>query len=281
MRKLLLPLLLVLQHIAFAYSTEVSDTDLFVLKNGYSFKADLVDTSGKYYIYKVYRGERLLRCVKKTEVSTIKFNYVTPAPLAVKEPEAIEKPTAPVKPVVVEKKKFNPNSLALNVRKGFEVIDTVRIFYDQDITHYKTDENAVSAFSTPADLGPKFTQVEIDSSGYQGTKVNGKRQGSGSIYFDNGAVYSGKIANNVLQGFGYYSDEFIDYKGLFSKNMLNGLGLCYYFGIEDVLKDVVFKGEFRDGRFWEGELYYSTSDEKRYLQQFKQGNPAAAKIFDY
>lgn len=282
MKNFLLIIFLLLHQVLFAFTSLESDTDLFILKNGYNFKADMVDTSGKYYIYKVYRGERLLRCVKKTEVSNIKFNYTTPPPVAVVDPSQppVEKKEVPVAPPVVEKKKFNPYSVGVKIRKGFEAIDTVRLLYDQDMTHYKADDNSVNAFSTSVELGPKFTQVEIDSAGYQGAKLNGKRNGNGSVYFDNGAVFNGKIANNVLQGYGYYSDEIIDYKGLFANNKLNGLGICYYFGIEDILKDVVFKGEFRDGKFWEGELYYTTTDEKRYVQQFKQGNPGAAKLFD-
>jgi hypothetical protein len=270
---------------ALAFTHNVRDTDLFVLKNGYTFKADVVDTTGKYYVYKVYRGERLLRCVKKTEVSEIKFNYITPTVVAI-PPAAIEvKPTVktePVKPAapVIEKRIFNPYTAQLKVRKGFEVIDTVRIFYDLDLTHYKTDDNAINAFTSAVDLGPAFTQKEIDSTVYQGLKQNGKRNGAGILFFDNGAVFSGKIVNNVMQGYGYYSDEIIDYKGMFANNVLNGLGICYYFGIEDLLKEVVFKGEFRAGKFWEGELYYTTSDNKRFVQLFKLGNPSAAKMYD-
>ena len=269
----------------YGFHTIPRDTDLFVLNNGYNFKADMIDTTGKYYVYKVYRGERLLRCVKKTEVKEIKFNYVTPN-LVTKSPsttpvqETVK--TEPVKPPapVIEKNKYNPYTATLKIRKGFEVIDTVRIFYDQDLTHYKADDNAINAFTSAAEIGPHYSQAEVDSAVYQGLKQNGKRNGAGFLYFDNGSVYSGKIVNNVMQGFGYYSDEIMDYKGMFSNNMINGLGICYYFGIEDILKDVVLKGMFKDGKFWEGELFYTTIDNKRFVQQFKEGNPNAAKVFD-
>ena len=277
MKKRIFFLFLLTQQIAFAFTVIESDTDLFVLKNGYSFKADLVDTSGKYYVYKVYRGERLLRCVKKNEVSVIKFNFVTP-PMV--RNDAKQTATSGAIGPVAEKKKFNPYTNQLKVRKGFEVIDTVRLLYDQDMTRYKPDENGVSAFSTAVEMGPKFTQEEIDTSGYQGAMLNGKRNGRGTLYFNNGALFTGKMENNVMQGYGYYSDEIIDYKGMFANSMLNGLGVCYYFGIEDVLKDIVFKGEFKDGKFWEGELYYTTTDEKRYVQPFKQGNPNAARLYE-
>ncbi len=270
---------------AWAFKVVEKDTDLFVLKNGYNFKADIIDTSGKYYVYKVYRGERLLRCVKKTEVSEIKFNYISPkvvasTPAESKTPETVK--TEPVKPVVpvVEKRVFNPYTASLKIRKGFETIDTIRILYDQDMTHYKTDDNAINAFSSYAEMGPKFSQQEIDSAGYQGLKQNGKRNGGGILFFDNGAVYSGKIVNNVMQGYGNYSDEIIDYKGMMANNEFNGLGVCYYFGIEDILKDIVLKGEFKGGKFWEGDVYYTTADNKHYIQQFKQGNPNAARVYD-
>ncbi len=257
------------------------DTDLFILKNGYSFKADLIDTNCKYYVYNVYRGERLLRCVKKSEVSRITFNYITPAIVSVESrPPSYHPPEdlIPV-PVIVTKNKFNPYNVTLVIRKGFEVIDTVRTLYDQDLTHYKQDENAPNAFSSPIAMGPKYSQAELDSCDYQGTKANGKRQGGGILYFSNGAIYAGKISNNTLIGYGSYSDENIDYKGMFANNMLNGLGICYYFDNGDIYKDATFKGLFKDGLFWEGALFYTTADNQRYVQQFKQGNPDTAKVF--
>lgn len=266
-----------------SYSAE-NDTDLFVLKNGYTFKANIIDTSGKYYVYKVYRGERLLRCVKKTDVAELKLDYVAPPVVSVAKPEvttpANPEPVKAPDPPKPERKPFNPYTVTLNIRKGFEVIDTVRILYDQDLSRYKADESAINAFSSDARLGPQFTQAMVDAAKYQGPKTGAMRNGTGILYFDDGSLYNGKVVNNVMTGYGTYSDDFVDYKGLFSANTFNGAGLAFYFGMSEVLHDVVFKGIFKNGYFWEGELYFTNNDNTRFLQVFKEGRPGMARKYD-
>lgn len=284
MKKYYLLLLMLCITAKVSYASEEHDTDLFVLKNGYTFKANIIDTSGKYYVYKVYRGERLLRCVKKTDVAELKVNYVAPPVASVPKPDVAvpdnPTPTPAPEPPKPEKKPFNPYTVTLNIRKGFEVIDTVRILYNQDLSRYHADESAINAFSSDARLGPQYTQAMVDAAKYQGPKTGALRNGTGILYFDDGSLYSGKVVNNVMSGYGSYSDDFVDYKGIFASNTFNGPGLAYYFGMSEVLHDVVFKGTFKNGYFWEGELYYTNNENTRFVQLFKEGRPGMAKKYD-
>ena len=88
-----------------------------------------------------------------------------------------------------------------------------------------------------------YLMVKVNSVIYEGEFINGKYEGIGKYYYDDGNYYIGQWKNSLR----------------------NGEGVLY---IQD--GRVIYEGEFFDDKF-EGNGKYYYPDGKYYIGQFKKG----------
>ena len=102
---------------------------------------------------------------------------------------------------------------------------------------------------------------------YTGQFKDGKMEGRGTFYFNNGDKYEGDIKNNIFEGKGaYYYHNGEKYVGDFKKNMRDGRGVFYYKNGD------LYEGEWKKHkRHGKGVIYYE--DGTRQMGDFKDDKP--------
>ena len=102
---------------------------------------------------------------------------------------------------------------------------------------------------------------------YIGQFKDGKMEGKGTFYFNDGNIYEGEIKNNIFEGKGtfyYHSGE--KYEGDFKNNMRDGRGVYYYKNGD------LYEGEWKKHkRHGKGVIYYE--DGARQMGDFKEDKP--------
>lgn len=103
-----------------------------------------------------------------------------------------------------------------------------------------------------------------DGSVFNGSLVNGKLHGHGTLVWGNGDKYEGDFRDGLMHGDGVFQGYRERYEGEFENGMYHGEGKLFD---NDRL---VYEGEFERGRFHgEGKLYWKNEDT--YEGEFSQG----------
>jgi len=96
--------------------------------------------------------------------------------------------------------------------------------------------------------------------------LNGKRNGKGKEYYDNGELeFIGEYLNGKRNGKGkeYYDNGELKFEGEYLEGKRNGLGKKYFFN-NDIYDDdyypfqdlkLMFEGEFLNGIMWNGTIF--------------------------
>ena len=94
---------------------------------------------------------------------------------------------------------------------------------------------------------------------YEGSFVNGKREGKGTYIFKNGDKYEGEFKAGMKDGYGKYSYSNGNvYEGNWKDDEKNGQGVYYFLTHNDFeelrTKEItkvcnIYKGDFKDGKF--------------------------------
>lgn len=115
-----------------------------------------------------------------------------------------------------------------------------------------------------ADSTPVPDAITADGGRYYGKLVDGKRQGSGRIEWDNGARYEGEFDKGLYSGKGNLQlVSGIRYEGDFDNGMITGQGRMR-------MKDgTVYTGEFRNGEF-HGQGRFETTKGDVYEGEFSK-----------
>ena len=104
---------------------------------------------------------------------------------------------------------------------------------------------------------------------YEGSVVEGKPQGIGTLYLENGDVYEGEFNNNKMDGYGRYTFANGDvYDGNFKNGLQNGIGML------TLVNGGSFVGEFKDGlENGEGTIIHTNGDKEfcNYINGKREG----------
>ena len=168
----------------------------------------------------------------------------------------------------------------LNGQKNFKNIIT-QIKNAINLLNYllkKNDENTNSIIGEIKKVGEQvnkkfdsdvvLVKKKIFENGeYTGQFKDGKMEGRGTFYFNNGDKYEGEIKNNIFEGKGaYYYHNGEKYVGDFKKNMRDGRGVFYYKNGD------LYEGEWKKHkRHGKGVIYYE--DGTRQMGDFKDDKP--------
>jgi len=81
---------------------------------------------------------------------------------------------------------------------------------------------------------------------YEGEFSKGKQYGS---FLYNGLVYEGEFKNDFKDGYGIeYHKGRITYAGMFEEDEKNGFGKSYKYNKSTGTNELVYEGEFKDGK---------------------------------
>ena len=148
----------------------------------------------------------------------------------------------------------------------------------------KNDSTQPKFYSGPKVIDIKYVNGDL----YRGLVGNGFRNGTGTMGFADGKVYSGSWVNDVRKGYGEQSwpegSKYVSYKGNWENDLPNGYGVIVFavkqtYAGEFVNAKLTGKGQLtyangdvRVGTFAnskrEGEFILTTSDGKRYRETF-------------
>ena len=107
-----------------------------------------------------------------------------------------------------------------------------------------------------------------DGSRYEGMLVNGKYEGQGTLYDENGNIeYAGQFINGEFEGYGtYFFEDGSRYEGMLINGKFKGQGTLY-----DENGNIAYKGQYiNDNREGQGTLYDENGNVK-YEGQFIDG----------
>ena len=136
----------------------------------------------------------------------------------------------------------------------------VQVYYDEEKTALK-----LTGELTEGQL--QGEGMEYDESGlltYQGSFVNGQREGEGSLYENGVLCYQGEFSKGIPngQGVSYYPSGGQEYVGTFHQGVYDGEGTLYYENGQTRYKGLFSAGNFEgQGRLYQedGELLYEGS----------------------
>ena len=122
-------------------------------------------------------------------------------------------------------------------------------------------------------------QLKRDDGKYNGHVINGKAEGKGIAYFNNGDKYDGEWCNDKKEGNGiYYFNNGARYEGYFIKDKRDGKGIYFYHNgdiYEGYWKNGLKEGRgikfFHNGDRYEGE-YKNDKKEGKGIMYYNNGH---------
>ena len=118
-------------------------------------------------------------------------------------------------------------------------------------------------------------ELKLDIGKYVGQVVNGKREGKGIDYYNNGDRYEGDFKNDIKEGKGiYYYSNGNRYEGDWKNGKSEGKGIYYYNNGDRYEGD--YKNDKKEGK---GIFYYNNGD--RYEGDWKNGKRHGKGIYYY
>ena len=118
----------------------------------------------------------------------------------------------------------------------------------------------------------KGTMYYNNGDKYEGFWENDRMEGKGTMYYNNGDIYEGEWEKDIMNGRGIYfyhnNIEFDKYEGEFNNGDMEGDGTLYYTN-----GDIFVGYFFKNNKIGEGKMYYNNGDiyEGNYINNMKDG----------
>ena len=121
------------------------------------------------------------------------------------------------------------------------------------------------------------TQIKYKNGKYIGQVLNGKAEGKGIYYYNNGDKYEGDFRNDKKEGKGIlYHNNGDRYEGDFRNGIIEGKGIYYYSNVP--WKGDRYEGDFRNNKR-EGQGIYYFNNGDRMMGDYSNGNPIGKHVY--